>query len=250
MSESAGAVIVGATSEIGREIARLLAEVDGAIVIAGRDQEELACLANDLQLRTGALVTAICVDVSAFDSHPAFVEQCIAALGHVKGVVLCQGYLADQRRAMEDWTETRQMIEVNFASVASLANRFSEHFVPRKRGYICAISSVAGDRGRQSNYLYGATKAGASAYLQGLRNRLHRSGVAVITVKPGFVDTSMTWGRVNPASPLVATPDRVASDVARAIRRRRNVVYSPWFWRWIMLVIRLMPEAIFKRLRL
>ena len=112
------------------------------------------------------------------------------------------------------------------------------------------VSSVAGDRGRQSNYLYGSTKAGFSTYLDGMRNRLYRSGVTVITVKPGFVDTSMTWGLLNPKSPLVATPERVARDIARAIRRRKNTVYTPWFWALVMLAIRLVPEPIFKRLSL
>jgi short-subunit dehydrogenase len=112
------------------------------------------------------------------------------------------------------------------------------------------ISSVAGDRGRGSNYVYGSAKAGLSAYLSGLRNRLFAHGVAVITIKPGFVDTSMTAGRLDPKSPLVATPERVAADIDRAIRRRRNVVYTPWFWWPIMIIIRSIPESIFKRLRL
>ena len=132
------------------------------------------------------------------------------------------------------------------ALLAPLAN----YLESRRRGYLAAISSVAGDRGRQSNYTYGAAKAGLTAYLQGLRNRLYRSGVHVLTIKPGFVDTRMTQGRVNPNSPLVASAARVARDIDRAIRRRRNVIYTPWFWRPIMLAVRALPEFLFKRLKL
>jgi short-subunit dehydrogenase len=120
----------------------------------------------------------------------------------------------------------------------------------RGRGYIAAVSSVAGDRGRQSNYTYGASKAGLSAYLQGLRNRLHPAGVHVLTVKPGFVDTPMTHGLVNPDSPLVASPEQVAADVDLAIRKRKDVIYTRWFWRAVMLVIGSIPERVFKRLKL
>ena len=170
--------------------------------------------------------------------------------GTVEGVVLCQGSMAEQQAAADDWSLAREMIDVNYVSAVSLGNRFAAHMVTLGRGYICGVSSVAGDRGRQSNFLYGSTKAAFSAYLAGLRNRLYRKGVAVITVKPGFVDTSMTWGLLNPRSPLVATPERVARDVSKAIRKRKNTVYTPWFWMLIMLVIRLIPEPIFKRLSL
>ena len=124
------------------------------------------------------------------------------------------------------------------------------HLARRGTGYLCALSSVAGDRGRQSNFLYGATKSALTTYLQGLRNRLARQGVAVITVKPGFVDTAMTWGLLKPGSPLVASPDQVARAIEHAIRQQKNDVYTPWFWRWIMAIIKSIPEPIFKRMRL
>jgi len=143
-----------------------------------------------------------------------------------------------------------QTVAGHYASAVSLANRFASLLVARGSGYICGVSSVAGERGRQSNYFYGSTKAAFSAYLAGLRNRLFRHGVAVVTIKPGFVDTSMTWGLLNVNSPLVAQPDRVARTIAKAIQKRRNVVYVPWFWAGIMCVIRLIPEALFKRLSL
>jgi decaprenylphospho-beta-D-erythro-pentofuranosid-2-ulose 2-reductase len=250
MSTVGGQVVIGATSEIARAVVRELAKDGGRLVIASRDEDELKLLAADVELRTGARVTPLRLDVTEFDRHEEFVNACIATLGSVEGVVLCQGAMTDQNEAAADWTLARQMIEVNYTSAVSLGNRFAAHMVPLGRGYLCGVSSVAGDRGRQSNYLYGSTKAGFSTYLDGLRNRLYRSGVAVITVKPGFVDTSMTWGLLNPKSPLVAAPERVARDIARAIRKRKNTVYTPWFWALVMLVIRLVPEPIFKRLSL
>jgi decaprenylphospho-beta-D-erythro-pentofuranosid-2-ulose 2-reductase len=250
MSTPGGQIIVGATSEITRALALELARAGGRFVVAGRDAEELAVVAEDLRIRTEATVSVIPLDVTAYETHAGFLEACLATLGTIEGVVIGQGYMADQQLAASDWSAAQQMIEVNYASAVSLANLFADHLAKQGHGYICGISSVAGDRGRQSNYLYGSTKAAFSAYLAGLRNRHYRRGVAVITVKPGFVDTSMTWGRPNSLSPLVATPERVAKDIARAIRRRKNTVYTPWFWSPVMLVIRLLPESIFKRLSL
>ena len=142
----------------------------------------------------------------------------------------------------------RLAIDTNFTSAASILGLAAGYFEKRRSGYLCVFSSVAGDRGRQSNYVYGSAKAGLTAYLQGLRARLFKSGVDVLTVKPGFVDTAMTWGL--PGMFLVATPQRVAADVWRAVQRRRLTLYTPWFWRWVMLMIGSVPEQIFRRLKL
>jgi short-subunit dehydrogenase len=170
--------------------------------------------------------------------------------GGLDGVILCHGYMVDQARAQADFSEAQRTIDVNLTSAISLLERLAVYFGQRGAGVIAGISSVAGDRGRQSNYIYGAAKAGFSTYLQGLRNRLFSVGVHVLTVKPGFFATAMTDGLVNPNSPLLATPDQVARDVDRALRRRQNVVYTRWFWRPIMFVIRSIPEPVFKRLKL
>jgi short-subunit dehydrogenase len=250
MSTPGGQVVVGATSEIVRAVALELARAGGRFVLAGRDAEELAVVADDLRLRTKATVTAIPLDVTAYETHAGFMQACVAALGAIEGIVVGQGYMADQQQAATEWPIARQMIDVNYMSAVSLLNLFGDHLAAQGHGYICGISSVAGDRGRQSNYLYGSTKAAFTAHLSGLRNRLYRCGVAVITVKPGFVDTSMTWGLLDPRSPLVATPERVAKDIAKAIGRRKDTIYTPWFWSFIMPAIRLLPEPIFKRLSL
>jgi decaprenylphospho-beta-D-erythro-pentofuranosid-2-ulose 2-reductase len=243
-------VIVGATSAIAKSLALVLARSGGRLVLAARDQQELAIIAADMRLRAGCDVIELPLDVTAHDTHAKFLADCIAVLGTIDGVVICQGSSVDQSRAEDDWSAAAEMIDVNFTGAVSLTNIFARYLAGRGSGYICGVSSVAGDRGRQSNYMYGATKAAFSTYLAGLRQRLFKQGVAVITVKPGFVDTSMTWGKINPSSPLVASPERIARDIARAIRKRKSVIYTPWFWAIIMLIIRLIPEPIFKRLKL
>jgi short-subunit dehydrogenase len=248
---SAGALILGASSGIGKAVARRLAIRGTPLILAGRDAEDLERTAADLRVRYGVEAQPLPFDATDYDGHPAFFESCLSRLdGSLAGVVLCHGDMADQAEAQRDFALARRMIDVNFTSAVSVLERAAEYLQRRGGGYICGVSSVAGDRGRQSNYLYGSTKAALSAYLQGLRNRLARSGVAVVIVKPGFVDTAMTWGLLKPGSPLVADPDRVAADICRAIDRRRDQIYTPWFWRWIMLIIRGIPEPIFKRMKL
>ena len=144
--------------------------------------------------------------------------------------------------------ETKRILDTNLLGAASILGLLANHFEAKQRGFLCAISSVAGDRGRQSNYVYGAAKAGLTVFLQGLRNRLFRSGVRVITIKAGFVDTRMTFGR--PGMFLVASPERAGRAIVRAISQGRDVAYVPGFWRAVMLLIRAIPEQVFKRLRL
>jgi short-subunit dehydrogenase len=162
--------------------------------------------------------------------------------------VLAIGYLGDQRRAETDPAEARRILDTNLTGCVSLLTVVAAHLATSGGGFVCALSSVAGDRGRQSNYVYGAAKAGLTTYLGGLRNRYARDGVRVLTVKAGVVDTRMSAGM--PGAGLAASPERVARSVVRAITGGREVVYVPWFWRGIMLVIRAIPERVFKRLRL
>lgn len=241
-------LVVGASSEIGRAIASELARDCQGLLLAGRDLEELQAIANDIQIQHDAEVHCLLWEADPERDEQSLVEASLAVHGRLDGVVLCQGFMADQDAAASDWALAKQMIDVNYTSSVALLNQFANHFQQQGHGYLCGVTSVAGDRGRQSNYIYGSTKAGMTAYLAGLRNRLFKHGVAVITIKPGFVDTSMTWGLINPDSPLCAKPSRLGRDVVRAIRRRRNVAYVPWFWKYIMLIIRLIPEPLFKRL--
>jgi short-subunit dehydrogenase len=217
------------------------------LILAGRDLEELQFLAADLSLRHNVGARAERVDVLNFDSLKSALAECIAPAGDsLEGVVLCTGYLGDPEAARKDLNEARRILDTNFTGSVLALNVLANYFEQKGKGFICALSSVAGDRGRQSNYLYGAAKGGLTTYLQGLRNRLYDSGVQVITVKPGFVDTRMVFGRVK--LPLVASPQAVARDIYHAVKRRKSVVYVPWFWRFVMLIVRSIPEDLFKKL--
>ena len=244
-------LILGATSGIAKALVRRLASRGCHLLLAGRDRDELDRLAADCKARYDIDPAIDTFDAAAFADHPAFVDRCLAHFhGQLDTVILCHGYMTDQSNCQRDFAEAHRTIDVNYTSAVSLLELFASHFEQRKSGLIAAISSVAGDRGRQSNYLYGSAKAGLSAYLQGLRHRLYPSGVHVLTIKPGFVDTPMTAGKLKPGSPLVASPDKVARQIHRALRRKTNVLYTPRFWRPIMGIIRALPEFLFKKTKL
>lgn len=241
-------LILGATSGIASALAKEFAAHKFDLVLGGRDRDELSALASDLSLRNSVHAGILPFDALDTQTHAASLRAFLAEAGNaLEGAVVCIGYLGDQAKAQVDWDEARLILDTNFTGCVSALDILANHFEARRAGFICAISSVAGDRGRQSNYLYGAAKAGLSVYLQGLRNRLFPAGVKVITVKPGFVDTRMTYGR--PGMFLVASPERVAQGIFRAIAKGTNVAYLPWFWRYVMLILKAVPEPIFKRLR-
>jgi short-subunit dehydrogenase len=242
-------LILGATSGIATALAKEFAAHKIDLVLGGRDREELSALASDLSLRNSARATILTFDALDTQTHVPSLTSFLAEAGDaLAGAVVCIGYLGDQAKAQVDWGEARLILETNFTGCVSALNILANHFELRRTGFICAISSVAGDRGRQSNYFYGAAKAGLSVYLQGLRNRLFPAGVKVITVKPGFVDTRMTYGR--PGLFLLASPESVAQGIFKAIARGKSVVYLPWFWRYVMMMVKAVPEAVFKRLRM
>lgn len=244
-----GIVILGTTSAVARAIAHEYAGLGYDLVVAARDAEENDAIASDLRIRHPIEVHALQWDAADFNAHEDFLAACVERLGEsLQGVVLCSGFMEEQETAQTDWAVAKSTIDINFTGAVSVLNLFANHFESKKRGFIAALGSVAGDRGRQSNYLYGAAKAGLSAYLEGLRNRLHHSGVQVTTIKPGFLDTKMTWGK--PGLFLVASPDSAARAMVRAIEKKKNVAYVPWFWRYIMLIVRHVPEWQFKRMRM
>jgi len=244
-----GVVILGATSAIARAAAIEFGRKGYDLIVASRDGGENETIAADVRVRSGAHVTALPFEAEDTASHPAFFAQCREQFDdNLAGVVLCFGCLFEQEAAQQDFALARRTIDVNFTGAVSILEKFAAHFEERRAGFICAVSSVAGDRGRQSNYHYGAAKAGLTTYLEGLRNRLFQAGVPVTTVKPGFVDTKMTFGK--PGLMLVAPAEKAAKDIVKAALKGRNVVYTPWFWRYIMLIIRHVPEPVFKRLKL
>lgn len=245
MTESV--LILGATSAIARATAAAFAARGGALYLASRDADELQRIAADLHLRYGVEVHHGLFDAAATETHEAFFQTVLAIMPELSGVVLAFGYLGDQQAA-RNFKVGEKVIAGNFTGAASILSLCADYFEPLKRGFIIGISSVAGDRGRQSNYVYGAAKGALSLYLQGLRNRLYASGVRVITVKPGFVDTAMTYGL--PGLFLVASPQSVAERIVASLGKSADVVYLPWFWRYIMLIIKHIPEPVFKRMKL
>lgn len=246
-------LILGATSAIARGAAAAFAARGHALYLAGRDPDELERLAADLRLRHGAAVSHGYFDAEDYESHGPFVERVRRDTGRLHGVLLAFGYLAERERARTP-SEGAATIARNLTGAVSVLEHCAavferQHEESRDSGaFIIALSSVAGDRGRQSNYHYGAAKGGLNVYLQGLRNRLYPAGVRVLTVKPGFVDTPMTFGM--PGLFLVARPEAVGEAIARAPEGGRDVIYVPWFWRYLLLAVRLIPERVFKRMKL
>jgi short-subunit dehydrogenase len=249
LSREPGTVLIlGASSGIGRAVAEEFARRGQGVLLAGRDAVELDAVAQDLALRGKVPASRILVDALAFDTHAAFLEECRrASRDSLTGAVVCVGDLGNQAVAEKDPREGRRILETNLVGVISLLDVLAGYFESRKGGFLCALSSVAGERGRRSNYVYGAAKAGLTVYLQGLRSRLHASGVRVVTIKAGFVDTRMTWGR--PGMFLVASPARAARGIADAVEKGRDVVYVPGFWRPVMALVRALPERIGKRMK-
>lgn len=240
------ALILGATSDIGAALAGAFASHGFGLLLAARRPEALASLVSDVQIRHGVEALPVAFDALDYASHEAFYR----ALPHPPEVVICLfGYLGDQQQAQRDFAEAQRIIETNFTGAVSILNIVANDFERRGTGSIIGVSSVAGDRGRASNYYYGSAKAALTTYLSGLRNRLAGSNVHVLTVRPGFVATRMTQGMKLPPL-LTATPERVARDVYRAYTQRKDAIYTIWPWRLIMLAIRAIPEPLFKRLSL
>ena len=237
-------LVIGARSDIGREIARAYAARGLAVILAARGAAELERDAADLRLRGGADARVVELDVLTADPRAVF-----DALPELpRTVVSVVGLLGDQRRAETDPAYARTVIDTNFTGPAALLAEAAERLVAAGGGAVIALSSVAGERGRKTNYVYGAAKAGLTAWMSGLRHRLAGSPVLVMTVKPGFVDTRMTAGMALP-KPLTAQPEEVARAVLSAHERGREVVYVRPVWAPIMAVIRHLPEPVFKRMK-
>jgi len=253
-AERGTVLVLGATSGIARAIAAALARRGYALYLAGRDADEVARVAADLSLRYRVPVHHGRFDALAVRTHGAFVRRVAdEAKPPLAGAVVAFGVLGDEETAHRDFKEADTILRVNLQGAVSVLTHLANIFETRAleghgSRFLVGVSSEAGDRGRKGNYCYGAAKAGLSAFLSGLRARLAPKGVRVVTVKPGFVDTGMTFGR--PGMFLVASPAYVGERVARAIERGTPVLYVPWFWRWIMLAIRSIPERLFMRLGL
>jgi short-subunit dehydrogenase len=242
------ALIVGANSAIAEETARLLAARGDRLYLLGRNAERLDALVSDLKVRGAASAGFGVLDANDFARHEAAITEAAAAMQGIDLALIAHGTLSDQKACERDATLALHELSTNALSFISLLTHLANRFEAQQHGTLIAISSVAGDRGRQSNYVYGTAKAAVSTFLQGLRNRLYPAGVSVVTIKPGFVDTPMTRGFKKGF--LWASPATIARGIVRAADRRAAVAYLPGFWRFIMLIIRLVPEGVFVRLKL
>jgi short-subunit dehydrogenase len=249
MSAPLRIAIFGATSAIAEACARGWAMQGARLFLAGRRAETLTAMARDLEIRGAKEVAVWAGDLADPASQRALLSAMDAALGTPDVALLAWGTLTDQARAEAEPAYTAAEIATNFTGPAALLLALASRFAAQGSGVIACITSVAGERGRQSNFVYGAAKGGLQRLLEGLRHKLHPKGVAVLDIRPGFVRTPMT-AHLKQEGPLWAEPEQVAGDILRAVEKRRAVLHTPWFWRWVLLVVRLLPRPLFHRTRL
>lgn len=239
-------LILGATSDMGYAIAKKFAAEGYDVQLAARKPEQLGAFQTDLQIRSGKQCSVHAFDALDFGTHASFYNS----LSPKPDVSVCViGYMNENEKVIADWNETLKTIHTNYTGAVSILNLIAADYAQKGNGTIVGISSVAGNRGRQSNYIYGSAKAGFTAYLSGLRNAMFKKNVHVMTVLPGFVYTKMTEHLQLP-KPLTAQPADVANVIYHGVLKKSNIVYVKWFWRWIMLIITSIPETIFKKLKL
>lgn len=238
-------LLLGATSALGRALAEGWASEGMDLFLASRDEFELDRIATDLRLRFGVAITTRSLDMNEPARFSPLLQELATMPTKWAGVACVVGYLGEPPNAT-DPEEVERIIRVNFLGPLQFLGQVADCFAARKEGFIVGIASVAGDRGRPSNFVYGAAKAGYAVALEGIRHRLAPFGVRVLTVKPGFLDTAMTYGR--PGIPFAAPPKQAARVILRALKRGKSEIYVPWFWRGIMAVIRCLPDRLMVRI--
>jgi decaprenylphospho-beta-D-erythro-pentofuranosid-2-ulose 2-reductase len=241
-------LVLGATSGIAEATCRIWASQGASLFLIARNAEKLAAVAADLKTRGAGFIDTAVADLDDTDKHPELLAHAINSLTGMDIAYLAHGILGDQTEAERDFNSAAQIIHTNYMAPVSLLTWLANFCVQRHSGTLAVISSVAGDRGRKSNYLYGSSKAGLSAFLGGLRNRVDREGVTVLTIKPGPTKTAMTANM--PKSEKFADPESVAESIVGAIDKRKDSLYVPFQWQAIMFIIRNIPERIFKKLNL
>lgn len=241
-------LVLGATSGIAEATCRIWASQGARLFLVARNAEKLAAVATDLRTRGASYVDTAVADLDNTDQHPTLLAHAVNSLTGLDVAYLAHGILGDQAKAEQDFNTAAQIIYTNYMAPVSLLTWLANFCVQRHAGTLAVISSVAGDRGRKSNYLYGSSKAGLSAFLGGLRNRVDREGVTVLSIKPGPVKTAMTSGMKG--SEKFADADKVAQSIVKAIDRQQDTLYVPFQWQPIMFIIRNIPERIFKKLNL
>lgn len=241
-------LIIGATSAIAGEVAKCYAAKGATLLLVGRDQEKLKTLAKDLEVRYQVSVKTFVGDMNSITDIERNFSEIQALHCPIDMVLIAHGNLPDQIACQQSWTPTLEALQLNLLSYIQWLTLLANFFEQQGHGSIVAIGSCAGDRGRRSNYVYGTAKAAIAFFMQGLRHRLSRKNIHVLTVKPGFVDTPMTAHF--PKGLLWAKPDKVAQSILKAIDRKRAVIYTPGFWFWIMTIIKYLPNKLFNRMDL
>jgi short-subunit dehydrogenase len=241
--------IFGANSGIARAVARRYADRGASLVLVGRDAGALDDSARDLAVRGAAEVKALVADFTQAQTMTEIANRAWVVFGGIDIALICYGSLPNQVQAQKDNATVEQALVLNFVSPALLANALANHFEAVRTGTLAVVTSVAGERGRESNYIYGAAKGGLQRLLEGLRHRLFPACVAVLDIRPGFVSTRMT-AHLAQGGLLWAKPEKVAADIITAIDKRRSVLYTPWFWWVIMGIVRSLPMPLFHRSKL
>lgn len=241
-------LVIGATSAIAEATSRIFAARESRFYLLGRDEKRLDLQAKDLEIRGAAEVTTAHFDAADTNNYVDLIDTAFSKLDPVDIVLIAYGSLPDQVTCEQGIETTTEQLQTNALSTISLLTHIANQLEMQGHGMIAVMTSVAGDRGRKSNYVYGAAKGMVSIFLQGLRNRLYSHGIDVLDIKPAFVDTPMTSEFKKGF--LWSSPKQVANDIAKAIDRRKSEIYTPFYWRYIMFVIRNIPESIFKRLSL
>jgi len=246
MIEPKKVLILGATSALAQATARLLARDGASLLLVGRNSAKIDSVKHDLTVYGAATISTVVQDLDDINSHDQLVTTANQTLGGIDIALIAYGSLGDQKTAESNFGEAHKIIHTNFVSCASLLTHLANYFEEQNHGSIVVISSVAGDRGRRSNYIYGSSKGALSIFVSGIRARLFGSGVHVLDVKPGFVDTPMTQHLES--KPLCVSADKIARGIVKAIVKRKSVAYLPGIWRPIMFLIRMLPQVIFLRL--
>ena len=241
-------LILGATSAIAKHTARLFAQNEASLYLVARNKDKLIAMQQDMLVRGATAVNYETLDLADDQLHVDLIKRATEKMDGIDIVLIAYGTLAEQKNSETSYQNTLKELQINCLSVISFLTIIANQFEKQESGSIAVISSPAGDRGRQSNYIYGTAKGALTIFLQGLRNRLAKSNVHVLTVKPGFVDTPMT--KDFKKGFLWADPKVISKGIYHAIKKKKETIYLPFFWRYIMLIIKFIPEKIFKHLKL
>lgn len=241
-------LILGATSAIAKHTTRLFAQDNASLYLVARNEDKLSAMQQDMLVRGATAVDYEILDLADDKLHADLIKRATKKMGNIDIVLIAYGTLGEQKQSEKNFQNTLDELQINCLSVISILTIIANQFEQQKSGSIAVISSPSGDRGRQSNYIYGTAKGALTIFLQGLRNRLAKSNVHVLTIKPGFVDTPMT--KDFKKGFLWVNPEVISKGIYNAIKKKKEIVYLPFFWRFIMIIIKSIPEKIFKKLSL